>query len=632
MEIHQQLQTGKLFCHCPSELEEDVTGTFVRRLRATKSEMGEVDAAALAETGKGHLFRYQMTPNTSCLVDADEEPPHPMNPFALEVALTVAKLTGMGVAHEIQVMRKIVINGSNTTGFQRTALVATGGAVPMPDGSSVPLQTLCLEEDSAREIEEGGGEVLYRLDRLGIPLCEIATAPTIHSGEQARDVAARIGALLRATKRVKRGLGTIRQDINISVEGGARVELKGVQDLRGIPLAVDEEAARQDRLLRAGELLARRGVTPETLPPHPHDVSDLIEPVNSKILAPAIEAGGRLWALKLPGFAGTIGDSLSLAKGRRVLGPEFSQRARLFGLGGIMHSEETDFGKYGLDEARVKELRARLGVGEHDAFVAAAGPPAALENVFRSVAERARLALRGVVSEVRAVKQDGTSVYLRPIPGAARMYPETDLAPILVTEDRLRAVALHLPPLPELRLERLVKRTGIDPALAEQLSQTDDLDLFEEVAGVEDEVSPSQTYLLSTTNTALARLLLTEVPAILKQAPGEGRVLVEHLTSIRNEVLNGRLDKGFVGAIFRKIARENIALAEAIAEIQVLGEDVARQTIRKVVEGRRDLVKAKGEAALGPLMGLVMKELKGKLPGDKAAAILMAEIRRAMGN
>src|SRR5882762_672233 len=182
LEIHQQLATGKLFCRCPSELEEKVSGTFVRRLRATKSEMGEVDPAALAETRKAKLYRYEMTPATSCLVDADEEPPHPMNSPALEVALTMAAMCKMDMVDEIHVMRKIVVDGSNTTGFQRTALIAGRGALPMVDGSSLRLESLGLEEDSARETGESEGEVVYRLDRLGIPLIELATAPDIHSG------------------------------------------------------------------------------------------------------------------------------------------------------------------------------------------------------------------------------------------------------------------------------------------------------------------------------------------------------------------------------------------------------------------------------------------------------------------
>lgn len=225
LEIHQQLDTKKLFCSCDSELVdeiEEIDREFVRRLRPAKSEMGKVDRAALMEAEKQLKFRYQAPPGSSCLVEADEEPPHAADEEAIQVTLTLARMLDADVVDEIHFMRKIVIDGSNTTGFQRTALVAMHGTLEI-DGKEISIPTICLEEDAARKVGVKGDEVTYRLDRLGIPLVEIATGPEMRSPQEVRKVAQALGSLMRATRKVKRGLGTIREDLNVSIPGGARV-------------------------------------------------------------------------------------------------------------------------------------------------------------------------------------------------------------------------------------------------------------------------------------------------------------------------------------------------------------------------------------------------------------------------
>ncbi|MCX8169808.1 MAG: Glu-tRNA(Gln) amidotransferase subunit GatE, partial [Candidatus Methanomethyliaceae archaeon] len=214
IEIHQQLDTNnKLFCNCPTILrEEEPHFVVIRKLRPVASELGEIDQAALFESERQKIFHYQGYVDSICLVELDEEPPHEINRDAVMIALTVAKMLNMIIVDEIHVMRKIVIDGSNTTGFQRTAKIAFDGWIDDEEGR-VSIKSLCLEEDSARKISEDPDHVIYRLDRLGIPLIEISTGPDIRSGDQARRVALNLGRILRATGRVKRGLGTIRQDL-----------------------------------------------------------------------------------------------------------------------------------------------------------------------------------------------------------------------------------------------------------------------------------------------------------------------------------------------------------------------------------------------------------------------------------
>jgi len=627
LEIHQQVDSGKLFCRCPSDLEEGTAGTFVRRLHATKSELGEVDRAALAEAQKGLTFRYEITPASSCLIDADEEPPRPMNPDAFDVALTLAALSSMEVVDEVHVMRKIVVDGSNTTGFQRTALVAHGGALPMADGSRVALQSLCLEEDSARETGEAEGERVFRLDRLGIPLIEIATAPDIRSAEEAQAVAARIGQLLRATGRVKRGQGTIRQDVNISVDGGARVELKGVQDLRAIPEVVRAEARRQRALNRAAEALRSRGVADGEVRLHTADLTDILSGTKARIVARALGEGGRVWGARLTGFAGTLGETHSGEAGVRVLGPEFSQRARAVGLGGTMHTEEGDLvEKYGYTREELDAVRARLGAGDGDAVIMVAGPEERLRRGMESIAERARLALHGAVSEVRAVNEDTTSRYLRPMPGAARMYPETDLPPVPVTSAALDRVRAGLPPLPEDRARETVERTGLSEALVDQLDQTDRLGDFEEVA-LDVQAAGEGA---AATNAAVARMLLTTVAEATRDGTRPWEGMRPHVVAVRDLLQSGKVAKEGGPAVLAAVLLEGKSLEEGLAALAPPAHGDARDLIRALVESKADLVREKGAGAHGPLMGLAMKDLRGKVDGKVVAQWLKEEIEAAL--
>ncbi len=257
LEIHQQLSGKKLFCRCPSinsTKEPDVRAE--RRLRAVAGETGSVDAAAEFEMAKKKIFFYEGNSEDVCLVELDESPPDPINREALETALKVSLLLNARIVDEIQVMRKTVIDGSNVGGFQRTALIAMNGFIETPHGK-VSIPTICLEEEAAQKLEEGADFVKYKLDRLGVPLIEIATGAELKNSEQAKDAAGHIGMVLRSVEGIKRGLGTIRQDVNISIEGGSRTEVKGFQDLRSIPKVIEYEVQRQFETIKEGKKIAK---------------------------------------------------------------------------------------------------------------------------------------------------------------------------------------------------------------------------------------------------------------------------------------------------------------------------------------------------------------------------------------
>ena len=273
LEVHQQLDSGrKLFCNCPSFLRSDEPDVIIKRkLHAIAGESGEIDVAVKYETEHEKEFVYQGYSDANCLLEYDESPPYFIDTGALRIVLQIALLLNCKIFPITQIMRKTVLDGSNTSGFQRTVLIARDGWVETAHGK-VGIDTICLEEDSARKIdssyaslsklgkeedsaritEKKGNVAVYRLDRLGIPLVEIATAPDIKTLEQAKEVALYIGNILRSCK-VKRGIGTIRQDVNLSIKNGARIELKGFQDVRNIEMAIEKEAMRQVELVKKNQ-------------------------------------------------------------------------------------------------------------------------------------------------------------------------------------------------------------------------------------------------------------------------------------------------------------------------------------------------------------------------------------------
>ena len=245
IEIHQQLEGKKLFCNCPTIIRKDTPDySFTRQLRASAGESGNVDKAASFEQQKQKTFVYQGYEDTNCLVEQDEEPPRPVNQKAVETALQVCKMLNCKIVDEIIFMRKVVVDGSNVSGFQRTALVGQDGYVKV-NGRKIGIESVCLEEEACQVIKRTDDKDTYNLSRLGIPLIEIATAPDITNPKECQETAAKLGMFLRSTGSCRRGIGSIRQDVNISIKEGYRVEVKGFQDLKSIPKIVEFEINRQ---------------------------------------------------------------------------------------------------------------------------------------------------------------------------------------------------------------------------------------------------------------------------------------------------------------------------------------------------------------------------------------------------
>ena len=464
LEIHVQLDTGrKLFCHCRPELKNtEPDFRIVRRLRPAMSELSAIDPAALWEFRKMKTIMYEGYNDVTCLVELDEEPPHEPDEESLLLALAISKAFNAKIFDEIYVMRKVVIDGSNVSGFQRTMVVAHDGLAVFPN-YKVPIWTISLEEDAARKVEEKGDLVVYRLDRLGIPLIEVSTGPMEYPPASIAEVAWLIGRTIMNTRRTKRGLGSIRQDLNISIAKGAKTEVKGVPELSLIPKVIELEVLRQVNLLKIRDELINRGLSKDQYTPDLVDVTEVFSSTKSNIVRKTLEAGGVVAALKTPGLRGLLG--FELQPGRRF-GSELADRVRAWTrLGGLIHSDELP--GYGISGEEVSKVAGRLGT---DSFILLMGPPGVeLQEAAKVIVNRVREAFDGVPEETRAAREDGTTYFMRPRPGAARMYPETDLRPIRVTIELLAKADMYVPEPIDRQIERYASM-GMNRELARQLA------------------------------------------------------------------------------------------------------------------------------------------------------------------
>ena len=603
IEIHQQLNTReKLFCHCETLLRDssEHSGEFFRYLRVTESEMGEIDRAAQEEMKRERKFRYY-TYDTTCLVENDEEPPASLNEEALTVCLTIARMFGMTPVRQVHTMRKLVIDGSNTSGFQRTALVALDGVLP----AGGEIETICLEEEAAQRVKDD----IFSLDRLGIPLIEITTSPCMHTPEEVQQVAEYIGMVLRSTGKVKRGIGTIRQDVNISIRGGSRVEIKGVQELDLIAEVVRREVQRQENLIAIRQKLLQRNAS---VPDTSQDVTDLFVPTKSSVLKKA----KRICAVCLEGFTGLVGCEI---QPDRRLGSELSDYAKKCGVGGIFHTDELP--AYGITADEVMKVRARIHARDQDCVViVAAVSDAQALCALHQVVSRARMAYseKPVPEETRKMLEGGSSAYMRPLPGAARMYPETDVLPVLVDDERWLGV-----PVPELLSEkarRFAQEYAIDLNYATRLALSEKIPLFERALA--EGIKPKLA----------AFTILSTCTELRRDGVDTDTISDEDYLATWHAVESGKIAKEAVPELIRGIASGE-SLETVIGKLApVVSSQELEFMIHRIVADRSEFVEQKGKAALGPLMGVVMKEVRGSVDGKVVSELLKKEIDAALAH
>ena len=621
LEVHRQLDTShKLFCDCPTILStKPPTLTIERRLRPTQSELGQIDPAVLFEFHKGRTIRYEADPETTDLVELDEEPPHRLNEEAIDIALTITALFNARPMDEIHVMRKVVIDGSNTTGFQRTAIISLNGKLNV-DGKEIPIQQITLEEDSGRKTGESKNSVTFRLDRLGVPLIEISTGADINNPEEASKVAFEIGKMLRATRSVKRGLGSIRQDLNVSIKNGALIEIKGVQELELVAKVIELEVQRQTILLQIRDELRTRSLKPTDFTDSFVDLTEQLSSSQSKIIQSAVKNGEAVLGTRLAGFKGLL--KRELMPGIR-LGTELAKRAVFWGrVGGIFHSDELP--GYGITESEVEAIYRRLECGPSDSFVLVADSKENVLDGLKAVVERAKEALTGVPEETRTANPDGTTQYMRPRPGPARMYPETDVPPVQISPERIKRIADNLPRMPEEVAKELGSKYDVGPKLASELVNSDYLGTFEHIVTSTKGVSPS--FVATVLTGSLRNLEREKIPI--------ENVTDSHLREIFNLVGEDKTAKESVIDIIKWVSSNpNAPARDALGKLnlEMLTQEQLSEIISKILESNRSFVNENRAKALGKMMNLVMAEVRGRANPKLVTELLRTRLEQLKG-
>ncbi|HNR44040.1 MAG TPA: Glu-tRNA(Gln) amidotransferase subunit GatE [Methanofastidiosum sp.] len=609
LEIHQQLNTKrKLFCHCPTVLRtDDPIFTVERKLRPTPSEIGEVDVAALKEYMRGKTYIYQYY-DTNCLVELDEEPPHLVSDEAKVIGVEVSLLLNSNIIEEIQVMRKTVLDGSNTSAFQRTMLISTDGHIKTKDGP-VSILTVCIEEDAARLISQDDTTKTFRLDRLGIPLVEIATGPDISNPEQAKEAAYILGQILRATGKVKRGLGTIRQDLNVSIREGGRVELKGVQKLEMIPLWVEREIERQINLVEIKKELDNKG-SEKDLELKIIELTDIFSNTSSKIIASSIKKNGAVYGIKLKNFKGILGKEIQ--KGRRF-GTELADHAKTYGLSGLFHIDELP--NYGISVDEVNKIKTKLKINELDSFVIITGKENICHKALEEIFDRCKKAFSGVPNETRDALEDGNSKYSRPLPGRARMYPETDILPFTIDTKLVETISENLPETFDEKVKGFVSKYALKKEEAERIVY-ENPELFEKV---------------STTLDIKSTIFIKALDLSKNLEKEEGYVTDDvTLYLLFEKVSKGIIAKEGIEEVLKRVSKgEDIekVLSDFSSENSSLDVESA---IERIIKEKRDFILEKGDRAISPLMGLCMKEFRGKVDGSIINKILKEKIEEIL--
>ncbi|MDY0063035.1 MAG: Glu-tRNA(Gln) amidotransferase subunit GatE [Myxococcota bacterium] len=617
LEIHQQLLTArKLFCRCPAGRYSDTFhAEILRHMRPTLSELGEYDGTALMEFKTRKEIIYHINRETVCTYEMDDTPPFELNDEALHIALGVGLLLGCTLVDEIHIARKQYLDGSIPTGFQRTTIVGVDGSIPY-QGRAIPIVQLGLEEDACREVSDVGHRRTYITDRLGMPLIETVTAPVLQTPQEVAEVGQLLRRLVRSTGQVRTGLGAARQDVNVSVRGGTRVEIKGVPRLPLIPLLTYNEALRQYSLLRLRQELRARGITPATFAARSLPVGRLLRKTRYEPIRAAIAAGCEVACVVLEGFAGLLRWPTQTDT---FFSRELSDRVRVVAclttLPNLIH---TDGLSENLASAEWQALRRTVEAGPQDALVLVWGEAHDAAAGAQEVILRAREATLGVPSETRQALRDGTTGFERILPGPDRMYPDTDLPPRAIAETLLAEIRARLPE-PVWEREAWYRELGLPPDVIGPLAQSPFAALFRELVRELGLAPRPVAEALIRTGTRLRRegrpLRAELIPALrqLLVAFGQGRLLREVLTA----ALRDLVDTG-------RFTADALPAPADVTEVE-----------RQVQEALGRLTAPPGplpapEHRLRAGMGLAMASLRGRVPGRQVRDLLAARLEEVV--
>lgn len=618
LEVHQQLLTDKkLFCRCPAGLYSEVFhAEILRHMRPTLSELGEYDGTALMEFKTKKDIIYQIHKDSVCTYEFDDTPPFPINQEALDIALEIAMLLECQLVDEIYISRKQYLDGSIPTGFQRTAIVGVEGKIPYKNGRSIRVVQLALEEDACREVSDSGHLRVYRTDRLGMPLIEVVTYPDMRTPQEVAEVGQIIRRITRSTNKVRRGLGAARQDVNVSVEGGTRVEIKGVPRIPRFPLLTYNEALRQWNLLLMRERLHKRGIQAAGLEWRVDDLTGLLK---NTWFEPLRRARGQGWPIRAVTLRGLAGILCEPTQTHTQFWKEVSDRVRVIAclneLPNLIHS---DLPQGTLNDSDWREVKSLAAAGKDDVVIVVWGPEVDVETAVKEIIIRVREAAIGVPSETRQALPDGTNGFERILPGPDRMYPDTDSPPIEIDEARIERLRWRRPPLLADRLTTY-RALGISEEMIWKLLLFPRQADFDELLS-EEAVNP----------TLAADILVNSLPYWRRQGLPVERLSKDLLTRVLREHGRGRLVRSAVKEVLAEAMAEGTDVETLMASRRKTGltEAELQRRLRAVLQEPGQSCFASPEARQRHLMGRVMERLRREVEGDKVREWLEAALRQ----
>lgn len=621
LEIHQQLDSStKLFCRCPNLLQGTRKPDFTlkRFMRPVLGEMGTYDEAMLTEYEKGMDVTYECYNDVICTYELDETPPFKCNNEAKTIAIEIGLLLNSNIIEEMHVCRKNYLDGSVPCGFQRTMILSKDGYVELEKGKKIGIDILCLEEDAARKIKTENKTNYFRLDRLGIPLVEVTTKPDINDPDECREAAERLGLLLWTSK-VKKVLGSIRQDINVSIREGTRVEIKGVQKLDWIPLLINHEISRQLKLVEIKDELEKRGLKKDTAIQKPKDLTKALSNTKSNFISKGIKSGKKFYGINFSGFKGIFGKELM--EDYRF-GTEVSSKVKsISGLKGIIHSDE-DLKNYKLSNEDIDKINNQLNSDDNDCFVLVLGTQNEVDKAIKVIVKRGKYSFEGVPPETRRALENGNTEFLRELHGGARLYPDTDSQAIINSEAEINNIRKKLPKYPWDVIKDYSSKYDIEERLIKELIFTGNLDLFNDLLNI----YPENPTLIITT-------LLETIIALRR----DGKK-VENISEIDYKDIFTLLKDNEIGKeaieefLISKSDNPNLSIKDIKKELKIekISEKDLKKIITKVVDENIAILKEKEMRAMGPLMGAVMKEVRGKIDGKVVSNELKTIIQKKL--
>lgn len=618
IEIHQQLYTQrKLFCRCPAGLYSDTHDVEVlRHMRPTLSELGEYDGTALMEYKTKKNVVYLLNRESVCTYEMDDTPPFPINQEAVDKAIQIALMFGMNVIDEVHVARKQYLDGSIPTGFQRTAIIGVDGFLPYKD-RQIRIFQLNVEEDACREVKDEGHYIWFRTDRLGMPLIEIITAPEMRTPDEAKEVVELLGRVCKASGNVRRGIGSVRQDVNVSVIGGTRVEIKGVPKYGLIPTLTHNEAIRQLRLLALQDRLARHGITEQNLSVTERVITDVVKEMNLVAVFPNMREGDEVRAVKLSGLSGVF--STPVQQGFDFA-HEVKGRIRVIACIDVppimVHTDSwPNYDGWENDRATLmKEMQA----GEGDAIALVCGAQGDTVTAAQEIKLRIIDALRGVPSETRQAMPGGLTDFERILPGPDRMYPDTDTPPTEIKHERVERLRTTTPA-PPWEMRAKLAAIGAPAHHADVLSISPYASVFTKAVKVGTSAKFAAVALVEWNSSLLKQASVAGIPAGLTE---------DRLLKFFAAFNAGRFQREIAKEVLMRMAeRPGATVDEILGELAI--SEIPQFEIEALVEEAKaaNFTPRKRHAPAEIkwkryVMGLAMKELRGSVAGGKVSEMI----------